>query len=526
MPEFSKLQINSTVYDVKDTTARSGVASNAANISANASNIATQAARIDQFTHLSDGSTSGDAELMDIRVGADGVTYTSAGAAVRANDSALLSHIDNIQSATRNIANLKAQLKVGYAWNGAANASRATVVVPIRPNAQYALSVSGGSFDGIYVAEKANWESITALYGTTISEKLIRTSDASANVLAVQFSKTGISAADFDNVQLQVEYGGVVSPYIEPISAYDRVVRDDLITWVTPEMYGAWGDGVHDDTLALQTALDSGKNVVANGDYFITDSLSFTSTYMYGRRFIFNRIRCSINKTALKINGRNGYVDGMYIESVGNCVSFGDASLTYDWFTHFSILKSTGGRCIALGGPQEVSEITITGEQFQYYTGGIYFDLSQYWVGQIVFKDFNIKTSNADAGYAFFANGTSHPLTGITCINISLEGAHGGFNFVNSQTSAPIETLNCFGLRTGEMNILHGYPVLRYTGGGILRGKVILDICNYDTAFDVSLANMKPCFTVEGRINDNGAIYGMLVGNGTVMSPVVLPIAS
>lgn len=70
------------------------------NLASEQNNLANQQTtlsnRMDTFTSLSEGSTTGDAELKDIRVGANGVTYPNAGDAVRGQYSQLKEDLGGI----------------------------------------------------------------------------------------------------------------------------------------------------------------------------------------------------------------------------------------------------------------------------------------------------------------------------------------------------------------------------------------------------------------------------------------------
>lgn len=63
---------------------------------ADKSELAVERARIDSLSKLSEGSTTGDAELIDLRIGADGVTYGNAGDAVRTQISNLKGELGDI----------------------------------------------------------------------------------------------------------------------------------------------------------------------------------------------------------------------------------------------------------------------------------------------------------------------------------------------------------------------------------------------------------------------------------------------
>ena len=74
---------------------------------ANQSDLEVERARIDSFTRLSEGSTTGDAELIDARVGTDGEVYTNVGNSIRTQINRMYSNIETY---------IGKSLKYNYEW--------------------------------------------------------------------------------------------------------------------------------------------------------------------------------------------------------------------------------------------------------------------------------------------------------------------------------------------------------------------------------------------------------------------------
>lgn len=117
--------------------------------------------RINSFTALAVGSTTGDAELIDARVGTDGITYPNVGSAVRGQVDKLKSDLDNYSF-----------IKESYTFNSGIGATRPYVYIDATENMQ--IQASAGIGYNVVIIEYSDSNHTTSAYDSGWKSEITR----------------------------------------------------------------------------------------------------------------------------------------------------------------------------------------------------------------------------------------------------------------------------------------------------------------------------------------------------------------
>ena len=165
-------------------------------VSANETAINVLDARMNAFASLPDGSTTGDAELIDIRVGADGTIYPTAGDSVRGQITAL-EDVLNIKRETETVYNSYAS--DGNAW---ANMSVAPFITHLMDYTGAPFNISGIKLQIMRAG--------TLSIGVIPKNKVVQggTFDPNdvTNLRTVSFSETGVRSISFEPFELDNDH--------------------------------------------------------------------------------------------------------------------------------------------------------------------------------------------------------------------------------------------------------------------------------------------------------------------------------
>ena len=176
-------------------------------------NIGLLTSRVDNISHLEEGSTSGDAELVDIRTAYNGLIYSNAGNSVRAQieDCYILKTGKNLfnKNTTNYIEGLYVQYNTGHI---SPNPDFRIDFIPVKPGSKISINQSWQTvvFTDVYT-------DVTAFVRDTGIPHYISgvaTSSSSANIqVPSNASAVLVSHTISGNDSYQVEYGEIVTEY-------------------------------------------------------------------------------------------------------------------------------------------------------------------------------------------------------------------------------------------------------------------------------------------------------------------------
>lgn len=331
--------------------------------------------QIDELVKLPSGSTSGDAELTNIRVGYNGQLYETAGNAVRGQITQLHSEIDTYlleKITSKNIYNKNGDVEgQRLASDGTLEAQNLYITsyfigVKDAFNVTFTMNKFGDTVSSVdYCLYDAEYKAIgTTQTGSSQSSNNIITIPINPSAVYMRFSfvrlelednlimvNVGTEALPYEEYSSEVDY--VVKPSQEVVNARggyknlgDRLnaINSDSL-FVTPEMFGAIGDGVTDDSDAINNAIsesNGGNLIFPQKTYLISKTINIP----YSDE---KRININLNGATIKYTG-NTYAINVGYDATSEMIEYGSGSNAKRFSLYNGTIKSVNnvGTCMLI----------------------------------------------------------------------------------------------------------------------------------------------------------------------------------
>ena len=254
-------------------------------------------ARIDNI--IAGGEAPSVSEIVDARQGANGVTYSSLGTAIRDQIEGIETNIggstDNlyfIQPGTYNGVTVTQLDDGGIRIIGTCTQS-INITQNIEPiSGPWTLEVDSDisitSGDLRVTVRNASGSSIYQMDPSGVNTRYGATASASNPIAKVDLTLLSGKTYNY-TLYIQLLNSLLYNSFRSHYSAVDRVSRDFIdkgFDFVTPQMYGAVADGTTDDYNAIMAAINSGKNVFfPPGTYYISRTIVVPEVFYTHKMF-------------------------------------------------------------------------------------------------------------------------------------------------------------------------------------------------------------------------------------------------